>query len=69
MKQGKGNNVTAGGKVEPRSRAISIDKTANIGVQIVRTKPSSKSLYAGKGFGPPPVRSMKTSNSGSQGSR
>jgi len=69
MKQSKGNNVTAGGKVEPRSRAVSIDKAANIGVQIIRTKPATKSLYAGKGFGPPPIRSMKTSNSGSQGSR
>jgi len=62
MKQGSG-------KVEPRPHAISVDKVANIGLQIVRTHPASKSLYSGKGFMAPPLRSMKSSNSGSQGTR
>jgi hypothetical protein len=68
MKQGKASpNGMAGSKQQPVSHAVSVDKVANIGLQIVRTQPPSKSLYKGKGFMAPPLVSCKTSNSGSQG--
>lgn len=70
MKQGKASsNTSAGGKVEPSSRAVSVDKVANIGLKIVRTVPPSKDLYKGKGFKAPMNVSFKTSKSGSQGGR
>lgn len=68
MKQGMGKNTIAGGKVEPASRAVSVDKVANIGQQIVRTVPPSKELYKGRGFEAPKA-SSSIHRSGSQGKR
>jgi hypothetical protein len=66
MKQGSGNNITAGGKVNPTSRAVSVDKVASIGLQIVRTQPPSKDLYKGRGF-EAPMNKCCSNPKGSQG--
>lgn len=66
MKQGSGRNTIAGGKSEPVSRAVSVDKVANIGLQVVRTVPPTKELYKGRGFEAPAMKSH-TCNKGSQG--
>jgi len=67
MKQGSGNSRPGDAKVEPRARAVSVDKAANIGVQIVRTQPPTKSLHTGRGYSAPRNKSESTSNRGSQG--
>lgn len=66
MKQGSGNNITAGGKVNPSARAVSVDKVANLGLQIVRTQPPTKDLYKGRGFEAPGAKAREF-NKGSQG--
>jgi hypothetical protein len=66
MKQGTGRNVTTGQKATPNTYAVSVDKTANIGIQIVRTSPSTKELYKGRGFQSPPMKAREY-NKGSQG--
>ena len=53
-------------KVEPKSHAVSIDKVANIGVQIVRTHPQTKELYTGRGYEAPKA-SPSAHAKGSQG--
>lgn len=68
MKQGPSKSSMAGGKTEPRSRAVSVDKVANIGNQIVRTHPPTKELYKGKGF-KAPMATSTNHKSGSQGKR
>jgi hypothetical protein len=69
MKQGRPDrNVSESAKREPRSRAVSVDKVANIGLKIIRTQPSTKDLYNGRGYMAPGT--MNTSHpSGSQGKR
>lgn len=66
MKQGSGRNTIAGGKATPVTHAVSVDKAANIGIQIVRTSPPSKELYSGRGFQSPPMKTREY-NKGSQG--
>lgn len=66
MKQGSGRNTIAGGKSDPVARAVSIDKVANMGNQIVRVQPPSKDLYAGRGFQAPGMKTREF-NKGSQG--
>lgn len=66
MKQGSGKNVTAGGKTDPVARVVSVDKVANIGLQIVRTTPPTKDLYKGRGFNAPGMKTREF-NKGSQG--
>lgn len=68
MKQGSGRTTMAGGKVEPRAHAVSVDKVANIGQQIVRTQPPSKELYKGRGYEAPKASST-IHHTGSQGKR
>jgi len=55
-------------KVEPKAHAISVDRVANIGLEVVRVAGSpAPALDKGRGFmGPAPV-SHTTSNCGSQG--
>ena len=67
MKQGSGKSLIGGGKVEPRSHAVSVDKVSTIGVQVVRVGSQSKELYTGKGYKAPAIKSQTTSNRGSQG--
>ena len=67
MKQGTGNNMVAGRKVEPNARAISVDKVANMGNQIIRTKPPTKDLVKGRGFNAPAPVATTHHRSGSQG--
>lgn len=69
MKQGSGNNSRSGGKMEPRSAAVSVDKVANIGNRIVRTHPPTKSLYSGRGFEAPAPVAKSVHKAGSQGKR
>ena len=59
MKQGSGRNVTAGGKADPRSYGVSVDKVSNIGLQIVRTDPLSKALEDKRGFQAPPMKARE----------
>lgn len=66
MKQGSGRNTMAGGKSDPVSYGVSVDKVANIGNQIVRTQPPSKDLHSGRGFQAPGMKSREY-NKGSQG--
>lgn len=66
MKQGSGRNTIAGGKADPVSHAVSVDKVVNMGQQIVRTQPPSKELYAGRGFQAPGMKAREY-NKGSQG--
>lgn len=54
-------------KTEPKSRAVSVDKVANMGNQIVRTKPASKELFKGRGYSAPKATSTSHHRSGSQG--
>jgi hypothetical protein len=69
MKQGRpSRDVRESTKREPNSRAVSVDKVANIGLKIIRTQPPTKDLYKGRGFMAPGT--MDTSHpSGSQGKR
>lgn len=65
MKQGRASrDVFESSKREPAPKAKNVAKVADIGVQTIRTRPYTDK---GTGFGPPPLRSMKTSKSGSQG--
>lgn len=66
MKQGSGKSSMAGGKSEPRSHAVSVDKVANMGQQIIRTQPPTKELHKGRGY-EAPVASCSYHKSGSQG--
>mgnify|MGYP006273514321 CR=1 FL=1 len=66
MKQGSGRNVTSGGKADPVSHGVSVDKVANMGNQIIRTQPPSKDLYGNRGFQAPPMKAREY-NKGSQG--
>lgn len=63
MKQGTGHNVKAGAKVEPKSRAPSLDRVANMGLQVVRTR---QPAGAGPGY-KAPMAGSSTHKSGSQG--
>lgn len=66
MKQGSGKSSMASGKTEPRAHAISVDKVANMGQQIIRTQPPSKDLYKGRGYEAPSA-CCSYHKSGSQG--
>ncbi len=66
MKQGSGKNTIAGGKVEPSSKSVSLDRVANMGQQILRTRPPSKELSNGRGIEAPKATST-SHRSGSQG--
>lgn len=66
MKQGSGKNTIAGGKVDPVAHAVSVDKVANMGLQIVRAGPMTKELYKGRGFEAPGMKTREY-NKGSQG--
>lgn len=66
MKQGHTPTTMAGGKVEPKSRAVSVDKVSNIGAQIVRTQPPTKELHKGRGFEAPKPVACSVHKSGSQ---
>ena len=62
------HDVRESTKREPNSRAVSVDKVANIGLKIVRTFPATKDLHKGRGFMAPGT--MDTSHpTGSQGKR
>jgi hypothetical protein len=67
MKQGTGNCKPGQQKAEPKTHAISVDKVANMGAQIVRTYPPHRELYKGRGFEAPVIKSQ-TKPKGSQGS-
>lgn len=54
-------------KVEPKSHAVSVDKVANMGNQIVRTSPATKELYSGRGYSAPAPVAKTSHKSGSQG--
>lgn len=64
MKQGTGKSSMAGGKVEPQSQAVSVDKVAGIGIQQIRTQPQE--LYKGRGY-QAPMASSTSHPAGSQG--
>jgi hypothetical protein len=67
MKQGRpSRDVRESGHPDPKSHAVSVDKVANIGLQIVRTNPPSKDLYSGRGFEAPAMKTREF-NKGSQG--
>lgn len=68
MKQGSGRSTNSGGKVEPRSHSVSLDKVSGIGIQRIRTHPESKALYNGRGIEAPKATSS-IHRSGSQGKR
>ncbi len=75
MKQGSASrDGRSGGKVEPRSRAVNPHGVSQIGSAMgnkATDKPgilsgAVENIYEGRGF-TAPMRSQKTSNSGSQG--
>lgn len=65
MKQGSGNNRMAGGKVEPRTHAVSVPRVAETGLSTAFTKPP---LYQGRGYEAPKSGST-VHPKGSQGRR
>lgn len=65
MKQGTGTHSNAGRKIEPKSHAVSVDRTASIGIQQVRTATPSP-LMKGPGFKESGT-GAHVSKSGSQG--
>ena len=67
MKQGTGRTSSSAGKVEPKSRAVSVEAAANIGVKQVYTSNEQPELYKGKGFKAPEPVSCTGHKSGSQG--
>lgn len=67
MNQKHPGRTTSGGKVEPKSHAISVDKVSNIGLQQVRTEPPTKDLVKGRGYEAPAPVSTKSHKGGSQG--
>lgn len=67
MKQVSGNSRMGSTKIEPRSHSISVDKVANLGLQIVRTHPPTKDLVNGRGFTAPAPVSCTSHKGGSQG--
>ena len=63
MKQGTGKSMMGATKVEPKATAVSVSKVADMGLQVVRTRPYHD---AGRGFmGPAPVATTRY-KSGSQ---
>ena len=67
MKQGRGHSSMGSTKIEPRPHAISVDKVANMGQQVVRTVPPTKELNKGRGFSAPAPAACTSHRGGSQG--
>ena len=65
MKQGTGKHVASGQKHEPKPHAVSVDRTANIGVQQVRTRPAAP-MFKTQGY-KAPISGQSNHKSGSQG--
>lgn len=64
MKQGRASVSGQGSqKVEPRSKAVSVSKVADMGLQVVRTQPYDN---PGRGY-KAPMASGSVHKSGSQG--
>lgn len=63
MKQGTGKSSIAGGKVEPRPKAINPSKVAGIGLQEVRMRPHRD---LGRGY-KAPMNKSSTHKGGTQG--
>jgi hypothetical protein len=77
MRQGKASrDGDYGQKREPIVHSINPGWAGQLGNKVGshvtdrkhETGYSGEEMYKGKGFGPPPLKSMKTSNNGSQGS-
>jgi len=64
MAQGPIKSSMSGGKVEPKSHAVSVSKVSEIGLQVIRTQPAPG---AGRGFEAPKPVACVAHPSGSQG--
>ena len=67
MKQGSGSSSRSAGKVEPKSSAVSVEATANIGVRQVYTSGKDPALTKGRGFEAPKPVACTSHKGGSQG--
>jgi hypothetical protein len=63
MKQGTGRTTASARKVEPVSKAKNVERVADIGLAVLRTKPYAD---AGRGY-KAPMASASNHKSGSQG--
>jgi hypothetical protein len=64
MKQGRGMNSMSATKVEPKATAKSVPKVADMGLQVVRTRPYQD---PGRGFNAPSPVATTCHKGGSQG--